>query len=367
MSLAIAGLGTALPATRISQDEALRIARVLYGQSVKQPSWLPSIYRQTGIAHRHVSHGADVVADLIDGTCHSQSVFLPQVSSHEGGPTTEQRMKLYAQFAAPLAIQAARRAVAQSRFKPEKITHLVTVSCTGFCSPGVDFALIDGLKLQSTVQRTHVGFMGCHGAINGMRVANAFADAQDDARVLLCAVELASLHYHFGPDPQKIIANALFGDGAAALVGSAGQADSTTWRLTATGSCILPDSTEDMSWTIGDHGFEMTLSKRVPGLIARHLRVWLEQWLDRRGLDLKGICSWIVHPGGPRILTAVEETLDLTSEQMAPSRAILAECGNMSSPTLLFILDRLQSQHASRPALALAFGPGLVVEAALFE
>jgi predicted naringenin-chalcone synthase len=200
-----------------------------------------------------------------------------------------------------------------------------------------------------------------------MRVASAFAEAQADARMLLCAVELPSLHYHYGSDLQKIIANSLFGDGAAALVGMAGHIDSTAWRLTGTGSCILPNSADDMSWTLGDHGFEMTLSKRVPGLIARHLRDWLESWLDRRRLELKDIRSWIVHPGGPRILTAVEETLGLTPDQMAASRAILAECGNMSSPTVLFILDRLRSQHAPRPALALAFGPGLVVEAALFE
>jgi len=243
----------------------------------------------------------------------------------------------------------------------------VTVSCTGFCTPGVDFAQIDRLRLPPTVQRTHVGFMGCHGAVNGMRVAMAFANAQAEARVLLCAVELPSLHFHYGPDPQKIVANALFGDGAAALIGMACHTDPTAWRLTATGSFILPDSVADMSWSVGDHGFEMTLSKRVPALIARHLSVWLERWLDRRSLKLKEIPSWIVHPGGPRILTAVEETLGLTAEQMAASRAILAECGNMSSPTVLFILDRLRLQHAQRPALALAFGPGMVVEAALFE
>ena len=116
-------------------------------------------------------------------------------------------------------------------------------------------------------------------------MASAFAGSQADACVLLCAVELPSLHCHFGSDLQKIITNALFGDAqVAALVGTASCADSTAWRLVATGSCILPDSAVDMTWTVGDHGFEMTLSKRVPGLIARHLRVWLEQWLNGNGL-----------------------------------------------------------------------------------
>ncbi len=364
MSLAIVGLGTALPATKITQDEAMRIARILYGPSFERIS---PMYRQTGIDCRHIALDRGVVRDLLDGSCHSQSVFLPEISSKEGGPTTGQRMTIYAQAAAPLALQAARHALDESQLEPAEITHLVTVSCTGFCTPGVDFALIEGLHLPPTIQRTHVGFMGCHGAINGMRVSMAFANADAAARVLLCAVELPSLHCHYGPDPQKIVANALFADGAAALIGMARHADPAAWRLTATGSFILPDSAGDMSWTVGDHGFEMTLSKRVPALIARHLRVWLEHWLDQRGLELTDIPSWIVHPGGPRILSAVEESLCLSEEQMAASRTILAECGNMSSPTVLFILDRLRSRHASPPAVALAFGPGLVVEAALFE
>jgi predicted naringenin-chalcone synthase len=122
-----------------------------------------------------------------------------------------------------------------------------------------------------------------------------------------------------------------------------------------------------LTWTIGDHGFEMTLSKQVPGLIARHLRPWLEEWLGGLGRRVADIRSWAIHPGGPRVLSAVEEALNLTPEQTSASREVLAACGNMSSPTVLFIVDRLRARQAPRPALTLAFGPGLVVEAALFE
>jgi predicted naringenin-chalcone synthase len=121
-----------------------------------------------------------------------------------------------------------------------------------------------------------------------------------------------------------------------------------------------------MSWTVGDHGFEMTLSRGVPGLIARHLRPWLQGWLQRQGLGLSDVASWAVHPGGPRILDAVEEGLELPRGATAPSREVLAECGNMSSATVLFILDRLRARQAPLPCVALGFGPGLVAEAVLF-
>lgn len=121
-----------------------------------------------------------------------------------------------------------------------------------------------------------------------------------------------------------------------------------------------------MTWTIGDHGFQMTLSKRVPNLIATQLRPWLESWLRQNGLTLAEIGSWAVHPGGPRILDAVDEALDLGPNALAVSREVLAEHGNMSSPTILFILDRLRSSGAPRPCVALGFGPGLMAEAMLF-
>jgi predicted naringenin-chalcone synthase len=242
------------------------------------------------------------------------------------------------------------------------------VSCTGFHAPGVDYELITGLGLRPTTQRTHVGYMGCHGAVNGLRVAAAFTGADPAARVLLCAVELCSLHYFYGWEPSKVIANALFADGAAAAVGSpADAAPADAWAVTATASRLLPDSAGAMTWTVGDHGFEMTLSKHVPRLIAAHVRPWLIEWLSACGLALADVGSWALHPGGPRILEAVEEGLHLPRDAAAVSRQVFSECGNMSSPTLLFILDRLRAAGAARPCVALAFGPGLMAEAALLR
>jgi predicted naringenin-chalcone synthase len=364
MSLAIVSLGTALPDAQFNQDEALHVAQSLANPTPEQATWLPGMYSGTGIRRRYLALPSPVVRDLIEGTRHSGSVFLPSGRPDDHGPTTGQRMAHYAELAPPLALRAGRSALAAAGLPAEAVTHLVTVSCTGFFAPGPDRVLIEGLGLLPTVQRTQVGYMGCHGAINGLRVAGAFTAAEPGARVLLCAVELCSLHYHYGWDPQKMVANALFADGAAAVVGAA-DGPPEAWRLAATGSCLVPGSAGAMTWTIGDHGFEMTLAKQVPGLIARHVRPWLEGWLARQSVALAEVGSWAVHPGGPRILAAVEEGLGLGAAALAASRAVLAEYGNMSSPTVLFILERLRREGAARPCVLLGFGPGLMAEAAL--
>ena len=382
MSFAIHGLGTAHPPDAVTADDGLALARVLAGPDVRTSTWLGPIYANSGVAARFQVIGGPVVRDVLAGTANSGSPFLPAAANDGVGPTTAERMAIYAAEAGPLAVRASAAALAEAGFAPESITHVVTVSCTGFVAPGLDFALVAGLGLRPTVARTHVGFMGCHGALNGLRVANAFATADPTARVLVCAAELCSLHYFYGSAADKLVANAIFADGAAAVVGQANPARKgggidddqhpppcgrgSPWSLSASGSCLIPNSSAEMAWTVGNHGFEMTLSRRVPGLIAGHLREWLESWLCDSGLSLADVKSWAVHPGGPKIVSAAQEALALSNEALAPSRAVFAEYGNMSSPTVLFVLKRLREQRAPRPCVALGFGPGLVAEAALF-
>jgi predicted naringenin-chalcone synthase len=366
MSLAIVGLGTALPADAVSQAEAADTARALFCRSNEQQRMLPRLFAHTGIDTRHLVLGSELLQDIRAGTRGSESPFLPSGNADDLGPTTAQRMQIYAAEALPLALRAAAQALVEARWQASSITHLVTASCTGFAAPGVDIGLIQHLGLPATVQRVHVGFMGCHGVINGLRVAQAFADSLPAARILLCAVELCSLHLYYQWDPKRNVANALFGDGAAAVAGvpaEAGPRDA--WRIAATGSCLIPDSESAMQWQIGDHGFDMMLSPRIPTHIATSLRPWLEGWLREQGLELNEVKSWAVHPGGPRVLDAVGESLELPGDALADSRGVLASCGNMSSPTVLFILDRLRRRQAARPCVMLGFGPGMVAEAAL--
>ena len=363
MSLTILGLGTAVPPPVTRQADALTAARLLSDPAVAGAAWLGPVYERSGVKTRHQVLGEAFVADMVNGTRTSGSPYLPGADSR--GPRTALRMGLYAKHAPTLALEAAWRAIDAAGVAPAKITHLVTVSCTGFVAPGVDLILSKELGLSPNVERLHVGYMGCHGAINGLRAAHAIAQ-DPDAVVLVACVELCSIHYYTGPESDKVVANALFADGAAAVVG-VGRAFEAGPAVTATGACVLPDSGGDMGWTIGDHGFEMTLSQRIAPMIAAHLRPWLTTWLAKRNLTPGDIKHWAIHPGGPRILSGVQETLNLTPEQMAASRGILADYGNMSSPTVLFILDRLRREAATGPTVLIAFGPGLVAEAALIE
>jgi predicted naringenin-chalcone synthase len=366
MSLAILGMGTAVPPNRVPQQAGATIAARLIDADAEQTAILAELHQQTQIDARYMVFGPDIIRDVLEGTNTTGSAWCrPGASGF--GPDTAERMARYVEQTLPLAVTASQTALAESGVAARAITHLVTVSCTGFSAPGFDIGLINSLELAPTVERTHVGFMGCHGALNGLRVARAYTTADPDARVLLCAAELCSIHYHYAWNPKRLVGNALFADGAAALVGAAPAAvDADAWQASANGSCLFPRSEHAMTWTIGNHGFDMTLSAKVPGLIADHLRPWFEAWLRKHDMTVRDVASWAVHPGGPRIVTAVESALRLDRSQTWASREVLSEFGNMSSPTVLFILERLRRAQAPRPCVAIGFGPGLVAEAALF-
>ncbi len=356
MTLKIVGVGTSTPAHVIRPEDAAEMMQRLCCQTAKQARVASHLVGRTGVSQRQ--------------TC------VPHVRAYDwqgelGGPTLGERMELYEQHAAPLALESARAAISDAGLNERDITHLVTVSCTGFESPGVDFQLIDGLGLPTDTQRVHVGYMGCHAAINGLRVAQGLAACDKQAAILLVATELCSIHYAYGWKPDQLVGNAIFGDGSAAMVGIAdesevGRSDLCQWRLARTGSQILPESDHLMAWRVRDHGFEMTLSSALPTLIEQQLASYVEQWLRELGFSIDDIGSWAIHPGGPRVLTAVENALSLEPSATQFSRQVLEAHGNMSSPTLLFILQRLREAKAQSPCVAIGFGPGIVAEMAIF-
>ncbi len=388
MNFEILGLATATPALSITQSDAVTEAQKLCCETDQQRRLLQTLYRRSGVDKRYsvVLEAPDEGRVLGEGNpsdsslsleCKqtsavcapsvSQSFFRPWYGGEDCGPSTSERMLMYEEHAPQLARQAVEAALADSNCDPQEITHLITVSCTGFTAPGVDLSLIRTCGLQSSVTRTHIGFMGCHGAINGLRVAQAYAASDPSARVLLCAVELCSLHQQYGWNRDSLVSNALFADGAAALIGRATSAVETRLpQLQATSSAVIPGTEDMMGWNIRDNGFQMYLSSEVPEIINRHLADWLASWLASFELQIGNIGSWAIHPGGPRILSACQDALGLSENEVKASHCILAEHGNMSSPTVLFILERLLQQNASLPCVTLAFGPGLSIEAALF-
>lgn len=366
MRFTILGHGVALPEYSSGVDEAIWYAeQAIVGITEEQKKKVNTFYRNVGIERRY-----SVLLRSEEGSEDPekrQPFFKVPDWGNMHGPPTSERMGLYEQEAPPLAIEASRQALEQSGIKPDEITHVVTVSCSGFGAPGIDIRIIKGLNLPNTVERANIGFMGCHGAMNGLKVASGFSQVQPDARVLLCAVELCSIHFQYGYDPGQVLANALFADGAAAMVGLAQEEPANgAWQVAATGSCLMPDSEDAMTWNIRDHGFTMTLSPAVPGLINTYLRDWLSTWLGLHGFKLEDVKSWAIHPGGPAILDAVVDSLSLPTTAVEVSREILRDYGNMSSPTVLFIIKKLREQRAETPCLALGFGPGLYAEAALF-
>jgi predicted naringenin-chalcone synthase len=364
MSMPVQGFGVAVPPHTMTQEQAAELAREVICRTEQQQRVLTALYRKAGVENRHSVLPYEMARNWLPDSPSGRPEDRPTTL----GPNTAERMRYFAEHAPPLAMRAAETALEDADVEPKEITHIITVSCTGFDAPGLDVALLGGLGLRPTTQRLQIGFMGCHGAINGLRAAQAIAAADPNARVLLVAAELCSLHYRFAWEPDRLVANALFADGAAAVVAGGGATTSlpAPWRLKATGSCLIPDSQHAMSWRIGDHGFEMTLDASVPELIERHLGPWLAEWLGQHGLALDAIGSWAIHPGGPRILAATEESLGLAQEATVVSREVLARFGNMSSPTVLFIVSRLRETGARLPCVALGFGPGLFSEAALF-
>jgi predicted naringenin-chalcone synthase len=361
MRMRILGLGTATPGEPIAQTDLFELARLHNATGPAERTRLKRIYRGTKVAQRHSV--LSLINNATPGGIQNLVDFFGR-TAREQPLSTRRRMAVYREQALPLAERACREALRNSRAQPADITHLVTVSCTGFDAPGVDLGLIDALGLASSVARTHIGFMGCHGAVNALRVADAFARTDPAARVLICCVELCTLHFQYGSDAQDAVANAIFADGAAAAV--CGVTDDTRSPIARSFFSKKIEATESlMAWAVGDEGFRMRLDSRVPGVVQSRLRGAIGGWLETEGYALQAITGWVIHPGGPKIIDAVQAALDLPADATALSRAVLRDFGNMSSPTVLFILERHLRRSAPGPWVVLAFGPGLVIEAAL--
>ena len=364
LRVALLGIGTAVPPP-MRQDQVTTIAEDFSCDDEKQRAWLRRVFTRSGVDTR----GSVLIHSEQTNTADMKAFYPPRTHPEDRGPTTATRMDRYAIEAPLLGATAARRALIAADITPQEITHLITVSCTGFSAPGLDIAMIRQLSLSPQVNRQHIGFMGCHAAFNALAAARAAVLADPAAIVLVCCVELCSLHFAYGWSPGKLVANALFGDGAAAAIlgKSSTDSESPQWNLLASASMLLPDSLDAMTWRIGNHGFEMTLSPELPALVQSRLRPWVEQFLALHNLAIPNIQSWAIHPGGPKILTAAAAALDIPDHHLQHSRAILAAHGNMSSTTILFILQQMAAQNSESPCVALGFGPGLMMEAMLLD
>lgn len=276
-------------------------------------------------------------------------------------PGTAARMAIYAREAPILAL----RAIDQlgERCSVDGVTHLVVASCTGFVAPGIDQIIAMRMGLAPSVERLLIGFMGCYAAVAALRSARHIVRSDPSARVLVVTVELSSLHLRQTPDLEALLAMLQFGDGAAAGLVTAEAGGFAIGRPFAT---TLADSQDLIRWTITDHGFVMQLSGEVPGRIAAALSDETFAHIATGGRDIRDIDCWAVHAGGRSILDAVDRALGLPADALAASRDVLADNGNMSSATLMFVLARLLAGRPVTNGVALAFGPGLAAEGFAF-
>jgi len=368
-------LQTIIPDTPLVQDE---VRDVFAAQ--------PDIGR---LAKRIVSasfngSGIDTRYTVLEELSFTAGVESPQFFDRTTGlllePGTKARNEVYIREAGRLYVEAARRALdGDADITADDITHVITVSCTGFYAPGPDYEIVRALGLSGSTRRYHLGFMGCYASMPALRAASEICAGSPDAVVLVVSVELCTLHLRSSDDPDMIVATSLFADGAAAGIVTARRFDSETPGLVLdrfhTG--IIPEGKKDMAWTIGDHGFEMVLSTAVPQLIGEHIHDALRPLYSEEALLAKAfedgtigeqISHWAIHPGGRSILDRVEERLSLSEQQLHPAREVLRQYGNMSSAPVLFVLRRVLEDAGTRDAErddALAFGPGLTAETAL--
>jgi len=330
----------------------------------RQKRMVRALYQKSGIERRY-----SVIDSFDEGR---EDDFFPAGEGARREPTTAARNAIYTEASRPLAVELARRALEKCPgISPEDVTHVVTVSCTGFCNPGPDYHIIVDLGLPVETQRYHLGFMGCYAAFPGLHMAQQFCAADPDAVVLVMCLELCTLHLQLNGGEDSLLANSLFSDGAAAaLVSSRPLAPGQRgFRLGPFRSSLIPSGKEDMAWTIGDLGFDIALSSYVPKIIGANIREAVAPLLAHGGLELADIGTWAVHPGGKAIIDKVADSLALDAAQVDPSRAILRQFGNMSSATILFVLEEVlrRTPPEGEHVCAMAFGPGLTVEMALLD
>jgi predicted naringenin-chalcone synthase len=352
MNSSIVSIGFSNPGPPISQGEIANFMKMAHGLDEVESRKLGFLYRMSGIDFRHSVLNDFEKSDFLNFE------FFPRNKNLTPFPGTKARMEVFQREAPVLAAEAARSCLTQSETSPDEITHLILVSCTGMVAPGVELQLIESLGLSESVERYCVHFMGCYAAFTGLKLADKILRAESDAKVLLVTVELCTLHFQQEFTEDNVLANSLFGDGAAAALV---KNDPRGLRINSYLSHVLWEGKQDMAWGIGDFGFEMKLSKYIPSLLDQGVRKLTDLFEKKFGLSQ--IRHFAIHPGGKQILQKIQEAFDLPEEVNHHAREVLRSFGNMSSVTILFVLGRmLHAEEIQGEILAMGFGPGLTLE-----
>jgi alpha-pyrone synthase len=323
---------------------------------------IQAVSRQSGISERY-----SVINDFAAGS--SGYRVFPQLESEQPLPKLNARMDVFKTEALALSIAAVKK-IEQFETLKEKISHIITVTCTGLFAPGLDIELVGALGLRKSIQRSSINFMGCNAAVLACRQAHQICCSDKDALVLIVCTELCTLHFQKDHSDDYILSNLLFGDGsAAALIGGRRISMAAKYRplkITSFQSLIVEEGMKDMAWQVSERGFIMNLSSYVSGLLNSRM----SELLCAHGIMAEEISHWAIHPGGKKILDEFCTTMTLKKEQLKYSYRILRDFGNMSSATILFVIKELidtQEIKRSEKIYAAAFGPGLTIESAMLQ
>lgn len=351
----IISIGTAVPAYCHQQNDILQFMQKVYAVSEAEQRRLRFLYHQSGIQQRY-SVIPDYSRDVHDWK------FYPQAEGLEPFPGLEQRMAVYHKKAPQLSVDAIRDCI-DGVLHANEITHLITVSCTGMSAPGLELQVMELMALEKNIFRTAVNFMGCYAAIHAMKLADALCKSDEKANVLVVCTELCTLHFQREATTDNITSSLLFGDGAASILISGDDNRKEGLHIKHFYSEVIPKGKRDMAWELSSTGFLMTLSGYVPELIEQDFEGIVARSLVKNNLCSRDVTDWCIHPGGKRILQAIEQSVPIAKEKLGASYKVLHDYGNMSSATILFVLkELLQDKKEKRNIFGAAFGPGLTIE-----
>jgi prepilin-type processing-associated H-X9-DG protein len=360
----ITAIGTATPVNKFSQGTIAEFMVKTMRLNDEDARKLRAIYRMTGIETRH-----SVLTDYgkTDGFD-----FFPNLSEGAAFPSTRERAELFRKHALSLSVDSVTNCLqGLTNFNSKSITHLIVVSCTGMYAPGLDIDLIHALQLNTNTERLCINFMGCYAAFNAIKQADYICNSQPHAKVLIVCTELCSIHFQNENTEDNLLANALFADGSAALLMQSSPSTGINLKPISFYADLAPKGSDDMAWTIGDLGFEMRLSSYVPDIIKQGIHQLTQRLLQQIDSELSDIDYFAIHPGGKKILETIETELALNPKQNQNAYNVLRRFGNMSSPTVLFVLQeilkQLKEDDNHKKILSVAFGPGLTLESMILE
>ena len=364
MQTKITAIGIANPSYKQNQQDIAEYIAEGFSLKPARKKLLKTIYQGSGIETRY---------SVINDICKlpGEFEFFPN-NPTEKFPSTGHRMRLYKAQALPLALAAIEDCLRNLQsFDKKNITHLITISCTGMYAPGIDIEIVQTLGLNPATKRASINFMGCYGAFNGLKIADAYCQADPSANVLVVCVELCSIHFQNNFSTENIVSNAIFADGAAAVLLQGCSSHSKHLSIDAFHCDLVLQTSQEMAWNIGDNGFDIVLSAYIPDLIKFGIASFTKKLLEQSNYSIQDIDYFAIHPGGMKILQACEEALKISVEDNRYSYDVLRNFGNMSSATVLFILknilDSLTVTDNHKNIFSCAFGPGLTLESMLLK